>query len=379
MSGIYIHIPFCVRKCVYCDFYSETNISVEDDFTESLIKEIGLTSSGDKQKIDTVYFGGGTPSAISAGNIKRILDGVTGYYDVQKNAEITIEVNPGTMSINKLEEYKKTGINRLNIGVQSFNDENLKFLGRIHSAEEAHLFIEQAKKTGFDNIGIDLIYGIPGQSVDTWLEDLKTAVKIKPKHLSCYSLTYEEGTPLYRLYEDGSITPADETLSAALFDKTISFLESNGFIHYEISNFATSLKTRSRHNMKYWDFVSYSGFGPSAHSFDAGNGKRSWNISNVYQYMEHLKENCLPVEEEEYLSKEQKMTEAVFLGLRKTDGIDFKTFQRAFNINFKDMFKGLIENLTSSELIIITDHSCRLSKKGLLLADNIALQFVSII
>ena len=376
MSGIYIHIPFCVRKCVYCDFYSETDLSVEDEFVDALVREIELVSSGTKKNVDTVYFGGGTPSAIRSESVQRVLDCVRGCYEVNDAAEITIEVNPGTMSVEKLADYRKAGINRLNVGVQSFNDRHLKFLGRIHSAEDARFFVKEARKAGFNNIGIDLIYCIPGQTESAWVEDLEAAVSLNPEHLSCYNLTYETGTPLYQLYRNGTVTPSDDTISAALFEKTISFLESKGFLHYEISNFASSPETRSRHNMKYWNVISYNGFGPSAHSFNANTGRRSWNSSNLSTYMANINSGTLSVDEEEQLSEEQKKIEAIFLGLRKTDGIDIEWFNKSFHADFSDLFRNVLPDLRSSDLIIMSNNICRLSKKGLLLADNIASRLI---
>ncbi len=379
MSGIYIHIPFCVKKCVYCDFYSETDLSVEGKFVEALIREIEIVTSGDKKTVDTVYLGGGTPSAVKAESIQRILGSVRRCFDVSDAAEITIEVNPGTMSVEKLADYRKAGINRLNVGVQSFNDRHLKFLGRIHNAKEARFFIKEARKAGFKNIGIDLIYCIPGQTESLWVEDLKAAVSLTPEHLSCYNLTYETGTPLYQLYRNGAVTPSGDTISAALFEKTISYLESNGFLHYEISNFASSPETRSQHNMKYWNVISYNGFGPSAHSFNVNTGRRSWNSSNLSTYMANINSGNLSVNEEELLSEEQKIIEAIFLGLRKTDGIDIKWFNKTFHADFSNLFRSVLSDLTSSDHIIMSNNICRLSKKGLLLADNIASRFIQAI
>ncbi len=381
INGIYIHIPFCVKKCIYCDFYSVTDLSLEEVFVNSLIKEIQLTgtckTAENKTKVDTIYFGGGTPSTISVKNICRIIDEVCKTFSVDNNSEITIEVNPGTITIDKLSDYKKTGINRINAGVQSFNDVNLKFLNRIHSAGDAVFFIELARKSGFDNIGIDLIYCLPGQSEEMWIKDLETAVKYNLEHLSCYILTYENGTPLYTIYKKGEIIPSGETISANLFETTMNYLTSKGFHHYEISNFASSVKTRSRHNYKYWDFVSYNGFGPSAHSFDAKNNKRFWNISNLNRYITSLNNNILPVEEHESLSNEQQIMESVFLGLRKISGINIDIFNTQHKTDFNQRFRAKIRKLTSSGIITIVENHCRLTKKGILLADKVASLFVN--
>lgn len=382
MSGIYIHIPFCVKKCIYCDFYSTTDLALEDTFVSSLIKEIRMAvqqqSDGAKTKIDTIYFGGGTPSTISSTNIDKIIQVIFDCYNVDSNSEVTIEVNPGTISAGKLADYKQIGINRINAGVQSFNEASLNFLNRIHTADDAVKFIESARSTGFDNVGIDLIYCLPGQSKKLWLEDLKTAIRYKPEHLSCYILTYEKGTPLYTLYNNKKVTPVGENLSSVLFETTIKFLSSNRYHHYEISNFSSSITTRSRHNYKYWDFLSYRGFGPSAHSFEAENDKRFWNVSNLDEYLKCLQGNRLPIKEKEILSPEQKIIEALFLGFRKTAGININLFNTRFNVDFKKLFKTRIKELTASKTITVTENNhCQLTRKGILLADRIASLFVN--
>lgn len=382
MNGIYIHIPFCVKKCIYCDFYSTTNLTLEDTFVSALIKEIRIAGQekydGIKTKIDTIYFGGGTPSTISSTNIDKIIAEISNCYDVVSDSEITIEVNPGTISAGKLADYKQIGINRINAGVQSFNEASLNFLNRIHTAVDAVNFIKSARKNGFDNVGIDLIYCLPGQTKEMWLDDLKTAVQYNPEHMSCYILTYEDGTPLYTLYKNEKITPIGDELSSVLFETTIDFLSSNRYHHYEISNFSSSVKTRSKHNYKYWDFISYRGFGPSAHSFEAENDKRFWNISNLDKYVKCLQSNRLPVAEKEVLSLEQKMIEALFLGFRKTAGINISLFNTTFNTDFKKLFKTRIKELTASKIITFTENNhCQLTRKGILLADRIASLFVN--
>lgn len=381
MNGIYIHIPFCVKKCIYCDFYSVTDLALEDLFVTSLIKEIQLTGSSrsgtEKTKADTIYFGGGTPSTLSTKNIARIIDEIGKQFDIETHSEITIEVNPGTISAEKLSDYKKAGINRINAGVQSFNDDNLTFLNRIHSAGDAVFFIEAARKSGFENIGIDLIYCLPGQTETMWKTDLQTAVQFSPEHLSCYILTYEDGTPLYARYQKGEIIPSDDAVSAALFETTINYLESNGFQHYEISNFSSSETTRSRHNLKYWNFSPYSGFGPSAHSYNPKTSQRFWNVADINRYIDTLKKGRLPVEGDEYLSIEQQMTEAVFLGLRKISGISINDFNTRYTADFNHLFKAVINTLTGTGIIDSSAGHCRLTRKGILLADKVSSLFIN--
>ncbi|MCG2755382.1 MAG: radical SAM family heme chaperone HemW, partial [Desulfobacteraceae bacterium] len=273
-----MHIPFCINKCPYCDFYSITDQSLQQLFIEALIQEMQMASIP-SLVCDTLYFGGGTPSVLRPENIGRIIESAYGLFNISTDSEVTIEVNPGTVTSEQLTEYRNIGINRINIGAQSFNDEILNFLGRIHSSNDADLTIRGARKAGFDNIGIDLIYGIPGQTKEMWLSDLRRAIEFEPEHLSCYMLTYEKGTPLDIDREQGKVKPVADSLLAELFETTMEYLTAHGYVHYEISNFAKNASRISRHNMKYWSFSPYLGFGPSAHSFTGH--QRYWNCRSV--------------------------------------------------------------------------------------------------
>jgi len=371
LAGIYVHIPFCIKKCPYCNFYSITDQSLKQPFIEALIQEMQMASSP-SLLFDTLYFGGGTPSVLRPENIGRIIENAYGLFNISTDSEVTIEVNPGTVTSEQLPEYKNIGINRINIGAQSFNDEILDFLGRIHSSNDAELTIRGARKAGFDNIGIDLIYGIPGQTKEMWLSDLHRAVEFKPEHLSCYMLTYEKGTPLDIDRRQGKVKPVADSLSADLFETTMEYLSAHGYVQYEISNFAKNASRISRHNMKYWSFSPYLGFGPSAHSFTGH--QRYWNCRSVKKYIENIKEGRLPVEEKEILSKEQRMMEMVYLGLRKTDGIDIDVIDETLGINFRQMFAEKIKQLEEDGYIlpIQPKNRCALSRKGMLFLDSIA-------
>jgi len=371
LAGIYVHIPFCIKKCPYCDFYSITDQSLKQPFIEALIQEMQMASSP-SLLFDTLYFGGGTPSVLRPENIGRIIENAYGLFNISTDTEITIEVNPGTVTSEQLPEYKNIGINRINIGVQSFNDEILDFLGRIHSSNDAVLTIRGARKAGFDNIGIDLIYGIPGQTKEMWLSDLHRAVEFKPEHLSCYMLTYEKGTPLDIERRQGKVKPVADSLSAELFETTMEYLTAHGYVQYEISNFAKNASRISRHNMKYWSFSPYLGFGPSAHSFTGH--QRYWNCRSVKKYMENIKQGRLPIEEKEILSKEQRMMEMVYLGLRKTDGIDIDVIDETLGINFRQIFAEKIKQLEEDGYLlpIQPKNRCALSRKGMLFLDSIA-------
>ncbi|MCD4804445.1 MAG: radical SAM family heme chaperone HemW [Desulfobacterales bacterium] len=373
-TGIYIHIPFCIKKCPYCDFYSITDQSLKQPFVEALIREMQMVSSP-SLVCDTLYFGGGTPSVFKAKNIERIIGNAYRLFNFLHDTEITIEVNPGTVKHEHLTEYKSVGINRINIGVQSFNDEFLDFLGRIHSSNDAALTIRGARKAGFDNIGIDLIYGIPGQTKKMWLSDLQRAVEFEPEHISCYMLTYEKGTPLDRERRQGKFKPVAGSLLGELFETTMEYLTAHGYVQYEISNFAKNASKISRHNFKYWSFSPYLGFGPSAHSFI--QPRRYWNCRSVKKYIESIKEGRVPIEEKEILSKEQCMMEMIYLGLRKTDGIDIDAIDEKLGINFRQIFAEKIKQLEEDGYIlpIKPKNRCALSRKGMLFLDSIAPMF----
>jgi putative oxygen-independent coproporphyrinogen III oxidase len=376
-AGLYIHIPFCVRKCAYCDFYSITDLGLKPRFLKALIAEMHLVSA-EGLSFDTLYIGGGTPSIYKPDKIGQIVTCALQNFDFLPNAESTIEVNPGTVSVGQLAGYRETVINRINIGVQSFQQKNLDFLGRIHAAKEAHRVIEDAHRAGFENIGFDLIYGLPGQSKKEWLRDLVTAIGYTPSHLACYMLAYENGTPLQRSLKQGRFQPLAEARVRALFDATIDFLEDHGYFQYEISNFARIEKDGqtnfSRHNLKYWTLAPYIGLGPSAHSFI--EPQRCWNVSSVDRYIAAVKSGRLPVAAKETLSGEQQMIEAIYLGLRMTAGIDLAGFKKKFRIDFIDTFKELISDLRKRDYLAVNQDRCALTRQGRAFLDGISAMFV---
>lgn len=374
--GIYIHIPFCVRKCRYCDFYSITDRDMEPVYIDALVGEIQGCNEKSRS-VDTLYIGGGTPSVASPQSICRVIDAVRSVFSVTTDAEITIEVNPGTVSKAHFESYREAGVNRLNIGVQSFKDSVLRFLGRCHTAKEATQAIEWAGQTGFDNIGLDLIYGVPGQTKKDWARSLSQALSFKPKHLSCYLLTFEPGTPLDEARNKDLVTPISETTAANRFLFTSETLRKAGYDHYEISNFALTAANRSRHNQKYWVHAPYIGFGPGAHSFIPPT--RRWNLKNVHSYIERIKNGQPPESEMETLSREQLMVEAIYLGLRKSDGIDTTVFNDRFGERFEALFEPLLSELLPTGLISRKDHLFTLTFNGMLYADGIAARFAEMI
>jgi oxygen-independent coproporphyrinogen-3 oxidase len=334
----------------------------------------------DYLNFDTIYIGGGTPSVLSPDDISRILEAIFQRFHILKNPEITIEVNPGTVSLEQFKRYRQAGVNRLNIGIQSFQEKNLAFLERIHSAKEAKLAFERARRAGFDNIGMDLIYGLPEQSKENWLYDLEQAVQMRPDHLSCYMLTCESGTPLHRNLQSGRYHPLNDRMVRALFDLTMDYLKAHGYLHYEISNYARktgkdSPSRMSRHNLKYWTFAPYLGLGAGAHSFI--EPQRSWNYSNVERYIRNLESGQPPVEEAEVLSSEQLITEAVYLGFRTIRGIDLGEFKQKFGLDFLQVFKETINELENEGLLQKQPDHIALSRKGLAFLDSVVSMFTA--
>ena len=370
-AGIYIHIPFCIQKCGYCDFYSVTQMGLKPSFTAALIKEIQLRSR--PQVIcDSLYFGGGTPSLLDQSAISKILETIRQGFLITEDAEVTLEANPATISLNKLAGLYHMGLNRINIGVQSFWDRHLKFLRRIHTGKDAHESISTARKAGFKRLGVDLIYGLPGQTEDMWQKDLKAALSYFPEHISCYMLTYESGTPMDKQRLSGAILPQDEARVADLFEFTAEFLGRNGYDHYEISNFALKdpdIDYRSRHNRKYWNGAPYFGFGPAAHSFHSP--LRAWNPRDLNAYIKNLSQNRLPVVETETLSFSQQRLEAVYLGLRQSKGIDLADFEKRFKQRVPVADLALLQRLQKEKMVVYDNTTLALTVKGMRYLDSI--------
>ena len=382
-AGLYIHIPFCLKKCPYCDFYSITDTSLQPAFMDALASEMRMNRGGTLQ-FDTLYMGGGTPSVLDAKAVGRIIKTARQSYEILSDAEITLEVNPGTVTPEQLSMYRCSGVNRINIGVQSFNPDHLSCLGRIYLGRDASVAVNWAQKAGFENIGLDLIYGIPNQTKKSWLMDLQLAVEFEPQHLSCYMLSFEPGTPLYKDRQEGRLKPLAEPKVCELFETTLEFLRDHGYVQYEISNFAretidksgfkNSEVNRSKHNVKYWKFVPYIGLGPSAHSFL--EPKRYWNCTDVKKYIQYLEAGKLPLAGEERLSVEQFMIEAIYLGLRQTNGILIDVFDKKFGVNFKKMFEEVIGDFEEKELMEFSQNRCALTSRGMLYLDSIAAMFI---
>ncbi|MCX5881023.1 MAG: radical SAM family heme chaperone HemW [Deltaproteobacteria bacterium] len=376
-AGIYIHIPFCAQKCLYCDFYSITDLCLQDAFIEGLFREIAATKN--QLTFDSLYIGGGTPSLLPHNQIGRIIDRISAQFNLEASAEITLEVNPGTVTLESLKAYRERGVTRLNIGVQSFQNTHLQWLGRMHPADAAKDAILWARAAGFDQIGMDLIYGLPGQSRQAWLADLHQALSFDPEHLSCYMLTCEPDTPLDRMRRHQEFKPMADGDVCDLFETTVMELSGQGYPLYEISNFARKGSNspdvnRSRHNQKYWTDAPYLGFGPAAHSYL--NPVRYRNHRDIAAYLADLYSGTLPIAEKETLSLEQQLMETVFLGLRTLEGISIQRFEEKSGRPFNVLFQDILTDPELKKLITLTPEHCSLTFQGMMVLDSIAGMFV---
>jgi oxygen-independent coproporphyrinogen-3 oxidase len=369
LPGLYIHIPFCLRKCAYCGFYSITDRSLIPAFRSALRREMALYR-GWAASFDTLYIGGGTPSILPEGDLEGLIADIRTAFTIATDAEITVEANPADITESLLASLRRSGVNRLNIGIQSFNDGILAFLGRRHNQKQAEEAIAAARRAGIENIGIDLIYGVPGQSMDVWLSTLRAAVALTPDHLSCYQLTLEEGTPLAERCSRGEVVLPEEAVQADFFCNTSKFLEENSYLHYEVSNFARPGR-ESRHNGKYWNHTHYLGLGPAAHSFDGR--RRWWNHRSVKTYRENLAAGKTPVIDSELLTDEQLRLEALFLGFRTRKGVDLEGYQRRYHFDLLTEKGKMIRYLTDEGLAEIRDGFLRPTRNGMAVADSLAL------
>jgi len=362
--GLYIHIPFCRNKCPYCSFFSVGSNSLLPEYLKAMKEEIRLYKDS-FTPFDTIYMGGGTPTLLGLEDLEVILDCLQKYLRISNDPETTIEANPGDITYEKAKGLKILGFNRINLGVQSFNDNDLCFLGRMHTAADAENAFKILREAGFENIGIDLIYGFEGQSIGRWLKTLEKSVLLRPEHISCYQLTFEKKTPFLQMLEKGEINGIDEDQESIFFLKTSSYLEDSGYLHYEVSNFSIDEAHCSRHNTKYWEHVPYLGLGPSSHSFH--NSKRWWNINSVRKYCKILGTGILPIEGEEVLTDEQVSLELITLGLRTRKGIDPGKLH-----DDPETLRSISNLKDSGHLKVINDRLVP-TKKGFLISDRLPL------
>ena len=367
-SAIYIHIPFCKVKCIYCDFYSITNREKQIPlFTKLLIEEIKSYRRYNKKKweFNTIFFGGGTPSILPVKNIEKILIQLDDVFDISNVKEITLEANPGEASFNFLNDIKKIGINRLSIGFQSFNDKVLKNLGRFHRSNDCFKTFKNARKAGFKNINTDMIFNIPNLSTNQWIGDIKKLISLEPEHISAYSLTVEPSTKLFNLVKNNKMLMPSEQIDIEQFLITKDILMKNKYFQYEISNYSKK-NMECKHNLNYWESNPYISFGPSAHSYDTK--KRWWNVKSLDKYLSLVGNGKLPVENFEILKKQDKYNEMILNGLRLTKGISLNKIKK-FHKNHLIYLKELTKKW---DCIDLSNGYLKLNKNGMLLVDNIS-------
>lgn len=373
-AGIYIHIPFCLSKCYYCDFYSQTaSEDVINEYVDCIVKEINivLPQLSDK-KFDTIYFGGGTPSLLKINQIGKILETLFKHINSSNINEITIEANPETLTRNKLKAFLELGINRLSIGVQSTNDYLLKLLNRVHNRKRAIQSIHLARESGFDNLNVDLIFGIPEQTIDDWKKTLDTITSFQPEHLSVYNLTVERGTRLHQLIKTKQLQLPSEDSQVKMFNFAMKYLTKKNYQHYEISNYALR-GFACRHNLKYWEGDEYLGIGVASHSWI--DGQRFFIPPKLKLYTENVKKGKLPYQYDKVKSLRRNIAEKLMMGLRLIGGINLNGFREKYDIDITQFFESEIKELYSMKLISISKNHLRLTKRGILLANEVMSKF----
>lgn len=369
MAGLYIHIPFCRKKCVYCNFYSIANLNQKERLVGALKAEIGFRQDFiDKEIIETIYIGGGTPSLLDISQIEELIGQARGYFNISRNPEITLEANPDDLDKKYLNQLSNSSVNRLSIGIQSFFDDDLKYLRRIHTADQGLNSVLMARDAGFSNLSIDLIYGIPGLTNHIWKENIEKAVALQIPHISCYSLTSEPGTPLPKLINSGKVAPLDEDQSVLHFQTLIDELTKNNYLHYEISNFCLP-GSFAAHNTNYWRGIKYLGIGPSAHSYNGAI--RTWNVSSVDKYI-HQIESGVFEPESEVLCLSDKFNEYVMTSLRTMWGADANFIETNFGTGYRIHFLNLVHEFVEKGFIKESGFVYLLTDSGKLFADKIA-------
>ena len=374
--GLYIHIPYCIHKCGYCDFNSHPIKQDEmDHYIDALVVEMKHYAKiyTNTNIIKTIFLGGGTPTTLNPFQLERILKECVNEFTIASNAEITIEANPATVGIELMKSIRTMGYNRISIGVQSFDKAELKLLDRAHGPKEIHSTVDCARKAGFDNLSLDLMFAVPNQSLSSWENNLNKALEKNPEHLSTYNLTIEQGTAFSKLQSNGKLIMPDDDHQLELYKKTIERLTKKGFHHYEISNFAHRGK-ECKHNITYWENKNTLGLGAGASSYM--NGTRFKNINLPAHYIRQVKEKKIAVEHSETLELRQAMGETIMLGLRLLQGISIHQFEKRFQISFTNLFRNIISSLKEKELVVIEKDYLRLSKKGLFIADSVILEFI---
>ena len=369
MAGIYIHIPFCKQACHYCDFHFSTTLKHKDAMIEALLRELKIRKDYlAEENIETIYFGGGTPSLLEPKELERIIHQIQDDFYVINHPEITLEANPDDLNSDYIKGIEQIGINRLSIGVQSFFNKDLEWMNRAHNSNQAIDSIKRSQDIGIDNISIDLIYGTPSLSNKEWKENIHKAFELDIRHISSYALTVEQGTALGNWVSKGKVKALDDEQAAEQFEILMEEMASNDFLHYEISNFCKE-GYHSRHNSSYWEGKKYLGIGPSAHSFNKTT--RQWNIANNHQYIDQLFKDELPATTE-VLSIEDRINEYLMISLRTSKGISFEYFENEFGSQYLSELKNNLNSFLNNNLLEIENNYCKTTKSGKLMADKIA-------
>ena len=378
-ASIYIHIPFCKSRCVYCGFYSSTLSELRDVYVDALCHELTLRKDylPTDATIQTLYIGGGTPSLLTEGQLSRLLSNI--YNNVGKPQEVTVECNPDDVTDAYARHLRSCGVNRVSMGAQTFDDNRLQFLGRRHNAGQVADAMQSLRKAGFENISIDLMFGFPGQTLEEWTSDIRQAVALRPEHISAYSLMYEEGTLLHSMLERGQVKEIDEELSRKMYETLCDMLQDAGYEHYEISNFARVVEKthtgtaacegyRSRHNSGYWNGTPYLGLGAAAHSFDGKS--RQWNVSDVRQYIDSIQQDVIPCERE-VLNEATRYNDLIVTALRTCDGIRLSSLAEDLGDDYRDYLLRNAQKNVALGLLAIEDDHIHLTRKGLYVSDMV--------
>ncbi|MBO5612275.1 MAG: radical SAM family heme chaperone HemW [Prevotella sp.] len=375
MAGLYVHIPFCVSRCIYCGFYSTVGIDKRDEYLDALQKEIEIRNEYLNEDINTIYIGGGTPSALSNKQLERLFR-IIGKFVEEKNKcritenkefEFTIECNPNDLDDEKIDLLRESLVNRVSIGVQTFDDSRLKFIKRRHNSAQAKEVFRKLRKAGFGNISIDLMFGFPNQTIDEWGKDIDEAIGLQPEHLSVYSLMIEEGTPLYNLVAAGKVKEIDEEESLAMYKLLCKKMEENGYEHYEISNFAKH-GCHSRHNSSYWRDIPYMGIGAAAHSYDGLS--RQWNISDLNKYIDEIGKGKVSFERE-IIDETTHFNDIITTATRTAEGISLEKIKREFGEKYLNNLMNEAKKHIANGMLEIADNNLRLTKEGVFISDSI--------
>lgn len=365
INSLYVHIPFCIKKCLYCDFNSYSNNELQDIYTNSLINEIEKIN---EESFETIFVGGGTPTILSLKNLKKILEALSKFHAI----EYTFESNPGTITENNLNLLREYGVNRLSIGLQAWQDHLLTGLGRVHSLHDFLEGYEAARRAGFNNINIDLMFGIPDQGMEDWMESIDKVIEINPEHISCYSLIIEDGTPFKKLYDENKLNIVEEDIERDMYHYAINKLKQAGYLHYEISNFS-KIGFECKHNITYWTLEEYLGAGAGAHSFV--NNKRFSNFKSLSQYINGVRENNI-IEECTFQRHNDLLSEYMFLGLRMMEGISKNHFKMKFGEDIESIYSNEISGLIQKGLIIENGNKIMLTPMGIDFSNQVFVEFI---